>query len=199
MKILLIMMETVSSTAWWSDVDWSAIAISISILVLGAGIKLYSDVNVLKSQVRDIRTDLDNLRQDVANYQHNVLNSLLVKLFDRVFQKASPIGLTPEGLKMAQESGINDLIKNNLVHYQERLDNFQTGVELFDQCEQIVKELPQDNELLNIREYFYNQALDWFVVQRIISIRIRDMYLDSKTNSKSRVDKLKPAESRSRW
>ena len=135
----------------------------------------------LKSEFKD---EIKGLRQNVDSYQ-KLLNTLVFNIFDGTFKQHSPIGLTSQALKMAQESGIDDLINNNLTHYKEQLDHLQTEVEIFDQCEQIVHELSQDNNLLNIRQYFYNRAFDWVIVQRIISIRLRDIYLNAKQTSKS--------------
>ena len=248
MELLFVALETVSSTTEPSGVDWRIIATLLvtGSAVVGAGIKLYKDVHVAKTQIHNLQTELSGLRnglnslkdelqqglkdlkdelqqglkdlkdefqpslkglkdewkdeskslkgelkdeikgvrQNVYSYQ-KLLNTLLFNLFDGTFKQHSPIGLTSQALKMAQESGIDDLINNNLARYKEQLDHLQSEVEIFDQCEQIVHELSQDNNLLNIREYFYNRAFDWVIVQRIISIRLRDIYLNAKQTSKS--------------
>ena len=179
------MEATEAANNWELILAVAGVAVVVLVAVIGFGVRLFSDVNVLKSKMSDLDRGFTSLQTSWSNLQ----NSLLIKMFDKIFESKSPIGLTEEGLRMAAESGIDTFINERFNSYKKQLDGLQTEVEIFNKCEKIAQEIFKETKrvqepVLAIEKYFYNNAIETFVTRRIFSIRLRDVYLESRENPK---------------
>ena len=90
------MEATGAATCWELVLAVAGIAAVILVAVTGFGIRLFSNINVLKSKMSNLDRSFTGLQTSWSNFQ----NSLLIKMFDKIFENKSPIGLTEERLRL---------------------------------------------------------------------------------------------------
>lgn len=106
---------------------------------------------------------------------------------EQLVSRKSPLSLTDAGNKLLSESGAEAYLKDNKDKLFEHFTAGITKLDIQSKSREIIKEeIKKTNvdALNNIKEYAYNQGKDYEDLIDVMSIRLRDMFIEEKIDKK---------------
>ena len=138
-------------------------------------------ITVVEADQRTLKKSIESLDTKIDKMPEKIVNLLSPK--HRVIQKQSPPRLTPRGVSMSQESGIDVIIERNIDAWLPRLSKLD-GYALFSECQNLVNEVFSDAanslETAKIKDHFYQGGLDVETAKEVFVLRLRDIAKKNK-------------------
>lgn len=161
---------------------------TISVIVLL--IKFFPNYNKLSDKIDKINTTLSAISTFLLQkFGDEYKSSLDSHEYTRA---ASPIVLTEKGSEAIKLSGIKEYIDSNANELIKRFDGIKTDKQalIHDTAQETAKDLldsnnarkRNDEDILNIREHFYQKGVEQHIIERIFAVYLRDKVLERKSN-----------------
>ena len=143
------------------------------------GVDLWKNRNNKTSEIKDLLqklTDSFNLFVSASMSRDGLKGK---STDDFYVKRSSPTELTNSGKKLADESGITNHIEARLESYRDSLSKYDDKTDVLNACRRLALNVLDDSkeqDIKDIRDYFYNEGLSQLVMREIFALKLRDLH-----------------------
>ena len=131
-------------------------------------------LTIVETEQKAIKASLSRLANQMDNMPKKIMDLLSPKR--QFISRQSPPQLKSRGLKIAKESGLDDILDGHRDQWLPKLVDLD-GYILFIECQALADKVLDDLKFpgtKKVKDYFYNQGLDAEIAKEIFTLRLRD-------------------------